>query len=407
VLNFGFFIFVFSLMGFFSGSGFGLGWITEPRQSSIGSSECTSSALSQNILDNIEKNRAIYQKAAKAEGINWEMLAAIHYREGSNNPNQSLMSGEKIGTKNPDTGKIYHTLEESAIAAARSLKSRVSSLTTSSSNETIKLAFLGHNRGNMYKLGGCTPDQSPYVMNQFDAAHINMRWPDNACEIIPATRNRPARATSVKGKIEKNRLGAFTVYSILRGAITGATTCTEKVSAPITNGKTALPINPSAILGYNNSLHDCSISNPGSCNSGGHRVILGSLSTLGTSMPKRIGEGVDLRAKGGTPVYAPFDGKVVYASTRSALGETGGYIAIQSTDGKNAAVLAHIVDYPTRGTTVTAGQQVGKLKTYNGAFGPHLHFELWTNKAPVNAGGPGSGVTPKKIWDAQKKALGF
>jgi hypothetical protein len=163
---------------------------------------CTDGKMSQADLSRIEQNKSVYQQAAKTANIDWEMLAAIHYRESSNSPDRSLMSGEIIGTKNPDNGKTYNTLYDSAVAAAKSLDSN-----------TIKLAFLGHNRGNMYKNGGCDVDQSPYVMNQFDEAHKNMTWPNSKCE--------PA---STRGRTE-TRPGAFTVYSILKGNISGSGSC--------------------------------------------------------------------------------------------------------------------------------------------------------------------------------------
>ncbi len=177
---------------------------------------CTGGKLPQSVLDLINQNKPVYQAAAKAEGIDWEMLAAVHYREATNNPNGSLMSGEKIGTVNPDNGKTYNTLYDSAVAAAQSLKSRVNGLRVGSDSDTIKKAFLGHNRGDRYTKGGCSLDSSPYVMNQFDAAHTNMAYPSNLiCE-----------PKSTAGRTE-TKLGAFTVYSILKGNIAGSATCTQ------------------------------------------------------------------------------------------------------------------------------------------------------------------------------------
>lgn len=178
-----------------------------------GNNSCTNTSIPKSVFGLINQNKSIYQKAAAAEGIDWEMLAAIHYREGTNNPNSSLMSGETIGTKNPDNGQTYNSLLDSAIAAAKSLKSRVNGLKTNADDNTVKLAFLGHNRGNMYKNGGCSVDQSPYVMNQFDSAHQDMVWPNNSCE-----------PKSTRGKTD-SKLGSFTVYSILKGRITGNEYC--------------------------------------------------------------------------------------------------------------------------------------------------------------------------------------
>jgi D-alanyl-D-alanine dipeptidase len=183
---------------------------------------------------------------------------------------------------------------------------------------------------------------------------------------------------------------------------------------PQASGATALPIKESDIKGYNSSLHTCSISRPSGCNVEGHRIILGSLGSYSTNIPHvaSSGEGVDLvygNALAGSPyeviIYAPFSGQVKFSSTETGLGAYGGFIIIQSADGNMATTLAHIVDYPSQGSTVQVGQQVGKLKKYTGSVGPHLHFELWSNDKAINAGGPGSGVTGQKIWQAQKNFL--
>lgn len=191
---------------------------------------CTDGKLSQSQLVLINQNKSVYQQAAQAEGIDWEMLAAIHFRESDNNPGRSLMSGELLGTRNPDNGLVYNTLYDSAVAAAKSLKSRVSGLHAGSDADTIKKAFLGHNRGNMYSNGGCNIDQSPYVMNQYDTQHTNMTWPNSSCE--------PA---STRGRTE-TRPGAFTVYSILKGNIAGSSSCSASTGAASGVGCNNVPL---------------------------------------------------------------------------------------------------------------------------------------------------------------------
>ncbi len=84
--------------------------------------ECTTATLSQDIMDRINNNRPVYEEAARKQNIPWEMVAAVHYREASCDPNKSVMSGETLGQPNPDNGKTYNTLQESADAAAEHLK---------------------------------------------------------------------------------------------------------------------------------------------------------------------------------------------------------------------------------------------------------------------------------------------
>lgn len=171
--------------------------------------DCNQTKIPKEIMERINQNVSIYQSSAKKSDIPWEIIAAVHYREASNDPNRSVLSGEKLGTKNPDSGKVYNTLQESSDGAAEHLKTMVKSvykfdLSASSDDNVIKHAFLAYNRGSMYKKHGCSVDESPYVMNQFDEAHKNMRWPNSECE-----------PRSTRGKVN-TPLGAFTVFKILK-----------------------------------------------------------------------------------------------------------------------------------------------------------------------------------------------
>lgn len=184
-----------------------------------GSGGCTSGEMDQNNLDAANANKSVYQDAAAKTGVPWEFLAGLHYRE-TNFGNTAANGDGPFQVQ----GATYQTFGvDSAVEAANKAKSLVKgsygkTLTSSSGDETIKLAYLAYNRGVMYKRAGCTWDDSPYVMNNFDADHKDMSWPDSACEVVPP-------ATIVKGKVEYGRLGAFTVYSILKGQIEGSADC--------------------------------------------------------------------------------------------------------------------------------------------------------------------------------------
>ena len=178
---------------------------------------------------------------------------------------------------------------------------------------------------------------------------------------------------------------------------------------------TVLPIKTSDMTNkFNNSLHDCSVSKPGRCGKedAGHRAALGSLGPAGTNIPHvpNSGEAADIQAEPNAPVFAPFSGKI---TKRGAVNpkkpSVGSGLYLQSTDGRMAAALLHLNNSGLiTKNTVKAGEQVGTLIPMTSAFGnTHLHFELWINGKVINAGGPGSGVTGKKIWEQQKKALGY
>jgi hypothetical protein len=65
----------------------------------------------------------VYKDAAKKEGIDWKILAAIHYLEAGSNARLSLISGRPLGTPEPDNGgKIYSSLYETAVDAAKEYK---------------------------------------------------------------------------------------------------------------------------------------------------------------------------------------------------------------------------------------------------------------------------------------------
>ena len=85
---------------------------------------------------------AVYATAEKETGIPCEVFAGIHYREGGNEPNRSLVSGRFIGTPEPDAGgKVFHSLLETAIYAGDHLKSKVGSRINDIRSLTIALSL--------------------------------------------------------------------------------------------------------------------------------------------------------------------------------------------------------------------------------------------------------------------------
>jgi murein DD-endopeptidase MepM/ murein hydrolase activator NlpD len=93
-------------------------------------------------------------------------------------------------------------------------------------------------------------------------------------------------------------------------------------------------------------------------------------------------EGVDLRAKAGTPVFAAHAGQILYANNR--LRGYGNMIVIKHTSGV-ATIYAH-----NSKLVVHKGQWVrqGALIAYSGntghSTGPHLHFEVRSGLSAIN-----------------------
>jgi murein DD-endopeptidase MepM/ murein hydrolase activator NlpD len=111
----------------------------------------------------------------------------------------------------------------------------------------------------------------------------------------------------------------------------------------------------------------------------GHNVFKG-YGTWSGNGHKGVGDGLDLFAPAGTPVYAPFDGVQVRWDNDTSKLEV---IYLQRADGA-VAVLAHInATHEGEGVAVKAGEIVG---TVRGDLGdPHLHYELWMGGKAVSA----------------------
>jgi murein DD-endopeptidase MepM/ murein hydrolase activator NlpD len=90
--------------------------------------------------------------------------------------------------------------------------------------------------------------------------------------------------------------------------------------------------------------------------------------------PRDFHEGIDLKAKSGTPVYAAQDGKVLYAGIK--IRGYGNMIVIKHRYGI-ATVYAHNSRLLVRtGDWVSLGQQIAVSGSTGRSTGPHLHFEV-------------------------------
>jgi hypothetical protein len=164
-----------------------------------------SADLSPGAVEAINALKGSYEQAGSAKGVPWTLLAALDYRESGNDPNRSALSGEPIGEANPDNPSTTTTSKlDSLERAAEHLKAMASSvygveLTAASPPEDVKAALLAYNRGSIYKQAGASWDVSPYVMNQFDAAHTDMVWPS-------------IRGEPLAGRTEYARYGGWTVF---------------------------------------------------------------------------------------------------------------------------------------------------------------------------------------------------
>jgi len=164
----------------------------------------------QELMRRLEQNRLIYEEAAKKTGVDWKIIAAIHYREAGMSSSHSTVSGEKLGHENPDNKKMTcHSLLESAIETGNIFKRNLQfayKREYSLDQETLERGFLAYNRGGSYAARNVSPDKSPYVLNFYNENYDNMVWPDSEAE-----------PTNLRGQVNQ-MYGAFTVYKILEQA---------------------------------------------------------------------------------------------------------------------------------------------------------------------------------------------
>jgi murein DD-endopeptidase MepM/ murein hydrolase activator NlpD len=98
----------------------------------------------------------------------------------------------------------------------------------------------------------------------------------------------------------------------------------------------------------------------------------------------RMHEGVDIGVGTGTPIRAAAAGTVSLMQPESASGGYGNYTCVQHS-GAIATCYAHQSRFGTSvGAHVSQGQVIGYVGCTGHCFGPHLHFEVRVNGAPVD-----------------------
>ncbi len=91
--------------------------------------------------------------------------------------------------------------------------------------------------------------------------------------------------------------------------------------------------------------------------------------------------GVDISSPMGTPIIAPADGVVIFASMASGYGRT---IEIDHAHDIMTR-YGHLMGWAvSEGEHVQRGQVIGYVGTSGRSTGPHLHYEVWVHDTPVN-----------------------
>lgn len=111
----------------------------------------------------------------------------------------------------------------------------------------------------------------------------------------------------------------------------------------------------------------------------------------------RMHKGLDIAAPYGTPIRAAMDGVVALAGRN---GGYGNFVKLQHGGGL-ATGYGHMSRIAARpGSRVTRGEVIGYVGSTGMSTGPHLHFELWKNGAPVNPGNMSFSTTDRLSGDS-------
>lgn len=155
---------------------------SEPAKSPLDSLPESSREYIANQIKKAEVNKDVYLEIERQTGVPWQIMAAIHFREGGNDPNKSMMAGEAIGSVNPDQKRVVgKTLLENGIHAATHLKNMARDVygievKPGMPTDELAKAILAYHRGRMYKRAGQDPYRSPYISNGMPG-HENMTFP--------------------------------------------------------------------------------------------------------------------------------------------------------------------------------------------------------------------------------------
>lgn len=93
--------------------------------------------------------------------------------------------------------------------------------------------------------------------------------------------------------------------------------------------------------------------------------------------------GIDIAAAAGTEIRAPASGTVLRNDYQE--NGAGNYVVLGHSDGSQSKYfhMQHRSQYPV-GSTVSAGDVLGQVGSTGRSTGPHLHYELWKDGAPVD-----------------------
>ena len=110
--------------------------------------------------------------------------------------------------------------------------------------------------------------------------------------------------------------------------------------------------------------------------------VAGQMSSKFGDRHGRNHDGIDIRAKSGTPVHAAEAGRVIHSG--GGLGDYGKVVIVKHA-GRYSTVYAHNRKNRVRkGDFVEKGQVIAEVGKTGNATGPHVHFEVRHDRRPEN-----------------------
>jgi murein DD-endopeptidase MepM/ murein hydrolase activator NlpD len=98
----------------------------------------------------------------------------------------------------------------------------------------------------------------------------------------------------------------------------------------------------------------------------------------------RLHAGVDIAVPSGTPIRAAAAGTVAFTQPESSSGGYGNYTCIQHGGGISTCYAHQSSFGVSSGQSVSQGQVIGSSGCTGHCLGPHVHFEVRVNGAPVD-----------------------
>lgn len=110
-------------------------------------------------------------------------------------------------------------------------------------------------------------------------------------------------------------------------------------------------------------------------------------------------QGLDFAAPVGTPIYAPFDGRVIQGAERAPGTVTGfgNWVWLEGTTEPYDFIVGHMRHdsiLVRAGDTVRAGQKIAEVGNEGQSTGAHAHCELWTRPGRLG----GRAIDPAPFW---------